>query len=143
MIHIISYQVTIINKFSSNSPSSLGLKFLAICWRIIYHNSTIYQRPQKLRWRSRIRSPLMTNVRFCLAVFVFCVSAPTIHEKILLGITRILICYVPVCIVTRLQTVKHLIKYHPMLVHPYKFPNWRVRKFSSTPLHRASMNGHM
>nr|XP_026491846.1 uncharacterized protein LOC113397642 [Vanessa tameamea] len=43
----------------------------------------------------------------------------------------------------RLPTVKHLIKYHPMLVHPYKFPNWRVRKFSSTPLHRASMNGHI
>ncbi|CAH2087931.1 unnamed protein product [Euphydryas editha] len=43
----------------------------------------------------------------------------------------------------RLQTVKHLIRHHPMLVHPYKFPNWRVRKFSSTPLHRASMNGHI
>lgn len=43
----------------------------------------------------------------------------------------------------RLQTVKHLIKYHPMLVHPYRFSSCRVRKFSSTPLHRASMNGHI
>ncbi|CAH0719152.1 unnamed protein product, partial [Brenthis ino] len=42
----------------------------------------------------------------------------------------------------RLKTVKRLIKIHPSLVHPYKFPNWRVRNFSNTPLHRASMNGH-
>lgn len=115
---------------------------MAICWCIIYHNSMIYHRPQKLRWWSQIWSPLVTNLCFWLAVlyFVFLNNLNPRQEKILIGITRILICYL---LVTRLQTVKHLIKYHPMLVHPYKFSNWRVRNFSSTPLHRASMNGHM
>ncbi|XP_069362250.1 ankyrin repeat and SAM domain-containing protein 1A-like isoform X6 [Maniola hyperantus] len=43
----------------------------------------------------------------------------------------------------RLPTVKHLLATHPTLVHHYKYPNWRVHKFSSTPLHRAAKNGHV
>ncbi|CAK1542599.1 unnamed protein product [Leptosia nina] len=42
----------------------------------------------------------------------------------------------------RLETVQHLLRVQPMLVQPYKYPNWKVRSFSSTPLHRASKNGH-
>ncbi|XP_061380809.1 uncharacterized protein LOC116774236 [Danaus plexippus] len=42
----------------------------------------------------------------------------------------------------RLSTVKYLIQVEPALVHPYKYPNWRNHKFCSTPLHRASKNGH-
>ncbi|XP_039747690.1 uncharacterized protein LOC120624931 [Pararge aegeria] len=43
----------------------------------------------------------------------------------------------------RLPTVKHLLATHPTLVHQYKYPNWRVHKFYSTPLHRAAKNGHV
>ncbi|VVD01997.1 unnamed protein product [Leptidea sinapis] len=42
----------------------------------------------------------------------------------------------------RLETVQHLLRVQPSLVQPYKYPNWKVRSFSSTPLHRASKNGH-
>ncbi|XP_013171530.1 PREDICTED: uncharacterized protein LOC106120704 isoform X2 [Papilio xuthus] len=43
----------------------------------------------------------------------------------------------------RLETVLHMLRVRPLLVHPYKYPNTREHIFqSSTPLHRASKNGH-
>ncbi|CAG5054372.1 unnamed protein product [Parnassius apollo] len=43
----------------------------------------------------------------------------------------------------RLETVQHMLRVRPLLVQPYKYPNCRDKIFSSsTPLHRASKNGH-
>ncbi|XP_041969924.1 ankyrin repeat and sterile alpha motif domain-containing protein 1B-like isoform X4 [Aricia agestis] len=43
----------------------------------------------------------------------------------------------------RLKTVQHLIQVEPSLVQPYKYPKWKLWKFSTTPLHRASKNGQV
>ncbi|CAH2055772.1 unnamed protein product, partial [Iphiclides podalirius] len=43
----------------------------------------------------------------------------------------------------RLETVQHMLRVRPLLVQPYKYPSCRDKIFSSsTPLHRASKNGH-
>ncbi|XP_072945261.1 uncharacterized protein [Epargyreus clarus] len=42
----------------------------------------------------------------------------------------------------RLETVLHLLRMRPLLIQQYKLPCSRGRIFSSTPLHRASKNGH-
>ncbi|KAJ8728653.1 hypothetical protein PYW07_006349 [Mythimna separata] len=41
----------------------------------------------------------------------------------------------------RLEVVKHLLEVCPHLVDPYRHPACRNEVFTSTPLHRASMNG--